>query len=68
LPPTGLRAPPHRPTDPELSPELQVNLQTRLDVGGRLSTATRPVPPVPPELQALANATQDVSVAGRLLE
>jgi succinate dehydrogenase / fumarate reductase, flavoprotein subunit len=53
---------------PELSPELQVNLQTRLDVGGRLSTATRPVPPVQPELQALANATQDVSVAGRLLE
>jgi succinate dehydrogenase / fumarate reductase, flavoprotein subunit len=53
---------------PELSPEFQVNLQTRLDVGGRLSTATRPVPPVQPELQALANATQDVSVAGRLLE
>jgi succinate dehydrogenase / fumarate reductase flavoprotein subunit len=53
---------------PALSPELQVNLQTRLDVSGRLSTATRPVPPVQPELQALANTTQDVSVAGRLLE
>ena len=53
---------------PELDPELQVNLQTHLDGTGRLSTATRPVPPVRPELQALADATQDVSVAGRLLE
>ena len=53
---------------PELSPELRVNLQARLDAGGRLTTATRPVPAVPPELQALADATQDVSVAGRLLE
>jgi succinate dehydrogenase / fumarate reductase flavoprotein subunit len=53
---------------PELSPELRVNLQTRLDAGGRLITATQPVPAVPPELQALADATQDVSVAGRLLE
>jgi succinate dehydrogenase / fumarate reductase flavoprotein subunit len=53
---------------PELSPELRVNLQTRLDAGGRLTTVTQPVPAVPPELQALADATQDVSVAGRLLE
>ena len=53
---------------PELSPGLQVNFQTRLDTDGRLSTATEPVPPVPPELQALADATQDVSIAGRLLE
>src|SRR5215217_4048727 len=53
---------------PELSPELQVNFQTRLDTHGRLSTATEPVPPIPPELQALADTTQDVSIAGRLLE
>jgi succinate dehydrogenase / fumarate reductase flavoprotein subunit len=53
---------------PELSPGLQVNIQTRLDTGGRLTSATRPVPAVPPELQALADATQDVSIAGRLLE
>jgi succinate dehydrogenase flavoprotein subunit len=53
---------------PELSPELQVNFQTRLETDGRLSTATEPVPPIPPELQALADATQDVSIAGRLLE
>ena len=53
---------------PELSPELRVNFQTRLDPGGRLTTATRPVPPAPLELQALADATLDVSVAGRLLE
>jgi succinate dehydrogenase / fumarate reductase flavoprotein subunit len=53
---------------PELSPELRVNFQTRLDADGRLTTVTRPVPPVPLDLQALADATQDVSVAGRLLE
>jgi succinate dehydrogenase / fumarate reductase flavoprotein subunit len=53
---------------PELSPELRVNFQTRLDAGGRLTTTTQPVPPAPLELQALADATQDVSVAGRLLE
>jgi succinate dehydrogenase / fumarate reductase flavoprotein subunit len=53
---------------PELSPELQVNLQTRLDPAGGLTIATQAVPPIPPELRALADATQDVSVAGRLLE
>ena len=53
---------------PELSPELRVNLQTRLDAGDRLTAATRPVPAVPPDLQAFVDATQDVSVAGRLLE
>jgi succinate dehydrogenase / fumarate reductase, flavoprotein subunit len=53
---------------PELDPELRVNFQTRLDGTGRLAVDARPVPPVPPELQAFADATQDVSVAGRLLE
>jgi succinate dehydrogenase / fumarate reductase flavoprotein subunit len=53
---------------PELSRELGVNFQTRLDSDGRLTTATEPVPPIPPELRALADATQDVSIAGRLLE
>ena len=53
---------------PELYPELRVNLQTRLDAGDRLTAATRPVPAVPPDLQAFVDATQDVSVAGRLLE
>jgi succinate dehydrogenase / fumarate reductase flavoprotein subunit len=53
---------------PELSPELRVNFQTCLDPSGGLAVAAEPVPPVPPELQALADATQDVSVAGRLLE
>jgi succinate dehydrogenase / fumarate reductase flavoprotein subunit len=52
----------------ELSPRLQVNFQTRLDTDGRLSTAAEPVPPIPPELRVLADATQDVSIAGRLLE
>ena len=53
---------------PALSPDPRVNIQTRLDTEGRLTTATRPVPPIPPELQALADATQDVGVVGRLLE
>jgi succinate dehydrogenase / fumarate reductase, flavoprotein subunit len=53
---------------PELSPELRVNLQSRLDPARGLTIATQAVPPVPPELQALADATADVGVAGRLLE
>jgi succinate dehydrogenase / fumarate reductase flavoprotein subunit len=53
---------------PELSPQLRVNFQTRLEADGRLTTATEPVPPIPPELQALADTAQDLSVAGRLLE
>ena len=53
---------------PALSQELRVNIQTRLDTDGRLTTATKPVPPIPDELQALADATEDVGVAGRLLE
>jgi succinate dehydrogenase / fumarate reductase, flavoprotein subunit len=52
---------------PQLVPDLRVNLQTRLD-RGQLTTAAAPVPPVPPELQAWADATQDLSVASRLLE
>ena len=53
---------------PELSPELRVNFQARLDANGRLSTATHPVPPVPPGLEPWAQPTQDVGVSGRLLE
>jgi succinate dehydrogenase / fumarate reductase, flavoprotein subunit len=55
---------------PELSPGLQINFQTRLDADGRLHTATRPVPspPVPPELQPWADAAEDLSTVGRLLE
>jgi succinate dehydrogenase / fumarate reductase flavoprotein subunit len=53
---------------PELSPELRVNLQARLDANGRLTTVTRPVPPVPPELEQWAEPGQDLSVTGRLLE
>jgi succinate dehydrogenase / fumarate reductase flavoprotein subunit len=53
---------------PALSPELRVNLQTRADPDGRLRTATRPVPPVPPELQSWVDAGEDLSTAGRLLE
>jgi succinate dehydrogenase / fumarate reductase flavoprotein subunit len=53
---------------PELSPELRVNFQTRSDADGRLRTAARPVPPVPPELQSWVDAGEDLSTAGRLLE
>ena len=53
---------------PELSPELRVNFQTQSDADGRLRTAARPVPPVPPELQSWVDAGEDLSTAGRLLE
>jgi succinate dehydrogenase / fumarate reductase, flavoprotein subunit len=53
---------------PELSPELRVNFRVRSDAAGRLTTTADPVPPVPSKLQAWADATEDVGVAGRLLE
>jgi succinate dehydrogenase flavoprotein subunit len=53
---------------PQLVPDLRVNLRTRSDLAGHLRTATRPVPPVPPELQPWADASEDLSVASRLLE
>ncbi|HTE70121.1 MAG TPA: hypothetical protein VK942_15400 [Actinomycetes bacterium] len=53
---------------PDLSPELRVNFQARLDADGRLSTATHPIPPVPPELEPWAEPSQDLSATGRLLE
>ena len=53
---------------PELSPDLQVNFQTRQDADGRLDTASRPVPPAPPELRSWVDAGEDLSTAGRLLE
>jgi succinate dehydrogenase / fumarate reductase flavoprotein subunit len=53
---------------PQLGPDLRVNFRTRSDPDGQLATAPDPVPPPPPELRAWADATQDLSVAGRLLE
>jgi succinate dehydrogenase flavoprotein subunit len=53
---------------PELSPRLQLNFQTLADADGRLGTAGRPVPPVPPELQSWVDEGEDLSTAGRLLE
>jgi succinate dehydrogenase / fumarate reductase flavoprotein subunit len=53
---------------PQLSPDLRVNFQARLDVAGHLTIDAQPVPPVPPELQAWADASEEPSVAGRLLE
>jgi succinate dehydrogenase / fumarate reductase flavoprotein subunit len=53
---------------PELSPELRVNFRVRADADGQLTTTTDPVPPIPSGLRAWADATEDVSVAGRLLE
>ena len=53
---------------PQLSPELRVNFRVRADAGGRLTTTADPVPPIPTGLQAWADATEEVGVAGRLLE
>jgi succinate dehydrogenase / fumarate reductase flavoprotein subunit len=53
---------------PQLGPDLRVNFRTRSDTDGQLMTAPDPVPPPPPKLRAWADATQDLSVAGRLLE
>ena len=57
-----------RRENPELDPELQVNLQSRLDGDRHMMIAAQPVPPVPSELKAWADATQDLSVGDRLLE
>ena len=57
-----------RRDNPELAPELQVNLQSRLDGDRHMTIAAQPVPPVPSELNAWADATQDLSVGDRLLE
>ena len=53
---------------PELSPELRVNFRVSTDADGQLTTTTDPVPPIPSGLRAWVGATEDVSVAGRLLE
>jgi succinate dehydrogenase / fumarate reductase flavoprotein subunit len=53
---------------PKLSPELRVNFRIRADAGGQLTAAGDPVPPTPPELQPWADASEDLSAAGRLLE
>jgi succinate dehydrogenase / fumarate reductase, flavoprotein subunit len=53
---------------PELSPGLRLNFRVRSGDNGRLATTADPVPPIPPSLQAWADAAENVSVAGRLLE
>jgi succinate dehydrogenase / fumarate reductase flavoprotein subunit len=53
---------------PELSLELRVNFQARLDGTGRLTVDARPVPAVPAELAGWTRPDPDLSVAGRLLE
>jgi succinate dehydrogenase / fumarate reductase, flavoprotein subunit len=53
---------------PQLVPGLRVNFQTRMDPAGGLAVAAEPVPPVQAELQRWADARQDLSAAGRLLE
>jgi succinate dehydrogenase / fumarate reductase flavoprotein subunit len=53
---------------PDLSPELRVNFQARLDGTGRLTVDARPVPAVPAELAGWTGPDPDLSVAGRLLE
>ncbi|HEX2155496.1 MAG TPA: FAD-dependent oxidoreductase [Actinomycetes bacterium] len=53
---------------PDLSGDLRVNFRARAGAGGRLDTTADPVPPIPSSLQTWADATEDMSVAGRLLE
>jgi succinate dehydrogenase / fumarate reductase flavoprotein subunit len=53
---------------PGLAPDLLVNFQTRLDAEGHLTVDAQPVPLVPPELEAWVGASEEPSVAGRLLE
>jgi succinate dehydrogenase / fumarate reductase, flavoprotein subunit len=53
---------------PELAPELRVNFRARADADGQLTTTTDPVPPIPSGLRPWVDATEHVSVAGRLLE
>jgi succinate dehydrogenase / fumarate reductase flavoprotein subunit len=53
---------------PRLDPDLQVNFRISGDADGRLTTTAEPVGPIPPGLRAWAEATQDLSAAGRLLE
>jgi hypothetical protein len=53
---------------PQLVPDLQVNFRTRSEPDGRLTTVADPIPPVPPKPCAWADASEDLSVAGRLLK
>jgi succinate dehydrogenase / fumarate reductase flavoprotein subunit len=53
---------------PALSADLLVNFQTRLDADGHLTVDAQPVPLVPPQLKAWVDASEEPSVAGRLLE
>jgi succinate dehydrogenase / fumarate reductase flavoprotein subunit len=59
----------HQRSDfPALSPALELNMVNRLDETGRLVVSQRPVPPVPEALQSRIEQTEEVEVAGRLLE
>jgi succinate dehydrogenase / fumarate reductase, flavoprotein subunit len=53
---------------PALSADLLVNFQTRLDADGHLTVDAQPVPPAPAQLKAWVDASEEPSVAGRLLE
>ena len=53
---------------PTLSPALEVNMINSLDDEGRLVVHQRPVPPVPDALQPWLEQTEELEVAGRLLE
>jgi hypothetical protein len=53
---------------PALSPDLLVNFQTRLDADGHLTVDSQPAPLAPPQLAEWVDASEEPSVAGRLLE
>ncbi|HEX2324416.1 MAG TPA: FAD-binding protein [Chloroflexota bacterium] len=57
-----------RADHPQLDPALTLSFRTRRNGEGELETAPVPLPPLPGELRALAEAEGELAVAGRLLE
>jgi succinate dehydrogenase / fumarate reductase flavoprotein subunit len=59
----------HQRSDyPDLSPALEINIRVKLGPDGRLLTHQRPAAPIPEGLSRYLDQTQEVEVAGRLLE
>jgi succinate dehydrogenase / fumarate reductase flavoprotein subunit len=53
---------------PEMDPEMRVNFRTRLDESGQVVLAPHPVPPVAEALRQWVAESDELEVAGRLLE
>jgi succinate dehydrogenase / fumarate reductase, flavoprotein subunit len=53
---------------PEIDANMQLHVVVRLDEHGRQALSTRPVPPVPPELQEWVADAEELEIGQRLLE